>query len=156
MESLSTLPWLLPALLLVGAAALVLWRRRRASLQTQVVADGTRRALAQMSWQAVEQLVGEYFRRREFSVTESRRAGPDGGFDLELTKRGEYYLVQCKHWRTPRVDVDTVREFHRVMAARHAVGGFVVTSGSFSNEAQKFAESREIELINGEQLAAMT
>jgi restriction system protein len=156
MESLSTLPWLLPALLLVGAAALVLWRRRRASLKTQVVADGTRRALAQMSWQAVEELVGEYFRRREFSVTESRRAGPDGGFDLELTKRGEYYLVQCKHWRTPSVDVDTVREFHRVMAARHAVGGFVVTSGSFSNEAQKFAESREIELINGEQLAAMT
>lgn len=156
MESLSTLPWLLPALLLVGAAALVLWRRRRASLQTQVVADGTRRALAQMSWQAVEELVGEYFRRREFSVTESRRAGPDGGIDLELTKRGEYYLVQCKHWRTPSVDVDTVREFHRVMAARHAVGGFVVTSGSFSNEAQKFAESREIELINGEQLAAMT
>ena len=156
MESLSTLPWLLPALLLVGAAALVLWRRRRASLQTQVVADGTRRALAQMSWQAVEELVGEYFRRREFSVTESRRAGPDGGFDLELTKRGEYYLVQCKHWHTPSVDVDTVREFHRVMAARHAVRGFVVTSGSFSNEAQKFAESREIELINGEQLAAMT
>jgi restriction system protein len=156
MESLSTLPWVLPALLLVGAAALVLWRRRRASLKTQVVAEGTRRALAQMSWQAVEELVGEYFRRREFSVTESRRAGPDGGFDLELTKRGEYYLVQCKHWRTPSVDVDTVREFHRVMAARHAVGGFVVTSGSFSNEAQKFAESREIELINGEQLAAMT
>jgi restriction system protein len=156
MESLSTLPWLLPALLLVGAAALVLWRRRRASLKTQVVAEGTRRALAQMSWQAVEELVGEYFRRREFSVTESRRAGPDGGFDLELTKRGEYYLVQCKRWRTPSVDVDTVREFHRVMAARHAVGGFVVTSGSFSNEAQKFAESREIELINGEQLAAMT
>jgi restriction system protein len=156
MESLSTLPWLLPALLLVGAAALVLWRRRRASLQTQVVADGTRRALAQMSWQAVEQLVGEYFRRREFSVTESRRAGPDGGFDLELTKRGEYYLVQCKHWRTPSVDVDTVREFHRVMAARHAVGGFVVTSGSFSTEAQKFAEGREIELINGQQLAAVT
>src|SRR5687768_1724910 len=78
MESLSTLPWLLPALLLVGAAALVLRRRWRASLQTQVVADGTRRALAQMSWQEVEELVGEYFRRREFSVTESRQAGPDG------------------------------------------------------------------------------
>ena len=156
MESLSTLPWLLPALLLVGAAALVLWRRRRASLQTQVVADGARRTLAQMSWQAVEELVGEYFRRREFSVTESRRAGLDGGFDLELTKRGEYYLVQCKHWRAPSVDVDTIHEFHRVMAARHAVGGFIVTSGSFSTEAQKFAEGREIELINGEQLAAVT
>jgi len=108
-----------------------------------------------MSWQEVGDLVGGYFRRREFSVTESRRAGPDGGIDLELTKRGEYYLVQCKHWRASSVDVDTVREFHRVMAARHAVGGFVVTSGSFSTEAQKFAEGREIELINGQQLAAV-
>jgi len=155
MESLSTLPWLLPALLLVGAAALVLRRRLRASLQTQVAANGTRRALAQMSWQEVEELVGAYFRRREFSVIELRRAGPDGGIDLELTKRGEYYLVQCKHWRAPSVDVDTVREFHRVMAARHAVGGFVVTSGSFTTEAGKFAEGRELELINGQQLAAV-
>ena len=108
-----------------------------------------------MSWQEVEELVGAYFRRREFSVTESRRAGPDGGIDLELTKRGEYYLVQCKHWRAPSVDIATVREFHRVMAARHAVGGFVVTSGSYTTEAGKFAEGRELELINGQQLAAV-
>jgi len=154
MESLSTLQWLLPALVLVGAAVLVLTHRRRASLHDRAVADGTRRALAQMSWQEVEELVGEYFRRGEFSVTESRRAGPDGGIDLELTKRGEYYLVQCKRWRAASVDVETVREFHRVMAARHAVGGFIVTSGSFTAEAEKFAEGREIGLINGRQLAA--
>ena len=108
-----------------------------------------------MSWQAVEELVGEYFRRREFSVTESRRAGPDGGIDLELTKRGEYYLVQCRHWRAVSVDVETVREFHRVMARRHAVGGFVVTSGSFTTEAATFAEDRAIELIGGTQLATV-
>ena len=96
MEWQSTLQWLLPALLLVGAALFVLRQRRRALLHGRVVADGTRRALVQMSWQEVEELVGEYFRRREFSVTEARRAGPDGGIDLELTKRGEYYLVQCK------------------------------------------------------------
>jgi restriction system protein len=152
MEWKSTLPWLLPALLLVGAALFVLRQRRRALLHGRIVADGTRRALAQMSWQEVEELVGEYFRRREFSVTEARRAGSDGGIDLELTKRGEYYLVQCKRWRALSVDVETVREFHRVMAARHAVGGFVVTSGSFTVEAEKFAEGREIELIAGQQM----
>jgi restriction system protein len=154
MEWLSTLQWLLPALLLVGTAALVLKHRRRTSVHERVLADGTRRSLAQISWPEVEKLVAEYFRRREFAVTESRRTGPDGGIDLELTKRGEYYLVQCKLWRALSVDVETIREFHRVMAARHAVGGFVVTSGSFTTEARKFAEGREIELIDGGQLTS--
>jgi restriction system protein len=155
MKWLPILQWLLPALFLIGAAVLVLKYRRGAALHGQEVADGTRRALARMSWEEVEQLVGEYFRRRDFSVTEARRAGPGGGIDLELTKRGEYYLVQCRDWRATTVDVETVREFNRVRAARHAVGGFVVTSGSFSREAEKFAEGRDVELINGKQLATV-
>jgi restriction system protein len=148
----SILQWLLPALLLVGAAVLFLRGRRRASLHGSV-ADGIR-ALSQMSWPEFEGLVGEYFRRRDFSVTDTGRAGPDGASDLMLTRHGEYYLVQCKRSRAVTVGVETVRELHGVMAARHAVGGFVVTLGSFSVEARKFAEGREIELINGEQLAA--
>lgn len=107
-----------------------------------------------MSWPEVETLVAKYFQRREFSVAESVRSGPEGGFDLILTKRGEYYLVRCRQWREVTVNVETVREFCGVMAARHAVGGFVVTSGSFSADARKFAEGREIELTNGDQLAA--
>jgi restriction system protein len=145
----SILQWFLSALFLVAAAVSFLKQRRRASLN---VAVGVRRALAQMSWQEVEEVVGEYFRRRDFSVTDTERAGPDGGFDLVLTKRDEYYLAQCKRWRAVTVGVETVRELLVVMAARHAVGGFVVTSGSFSAEAGKFAEDREIELIDGEQL----
>jgi restriction system protein len=149
----SILQWLLPALFLAGAAISARVQRRRASLHDNA-AVGTRRALAQMSWQEVEDLVGEYFRRREFSVTDTERAGPDEGIDLVLTKRDEYYLARCKRWRAVTVGVKTVRELCGVMAARHAAGGFVVTSGSFSAEAKKFVEGREIELINGEQLAA--
>jgi restriction system protein len=39
------------------------------------------------------------------------------------------------------------------MAARHAAGGFIVTSGSFSPEARELARERNIELIDGNQLA---
>jgi restriction system protein len=46
-----------------------------------------------------------------------------------------------------------VRELYGVIAAERAAGGFVVTSGTFTDEARRFAEGREIELINGEQLA---
>jgi restriction system protein len=50
------------------------------------------------------------------------------------------------------VGVESVRELCRVMAARHAAGGFVVTSGSFTAEARQLAEGREVELIGGDQL----
>jgi restriction system protein len=124
------------------------------SLHENVAAERTRRALAAMTWREFEELLGEYFRRRGFAVAERQRPGPDGSVDLLLTRHDEYYLVQCKHWRTVTVDVETVREFCGLMAARHAAGGFVVTLGSFSAEARKFAEGRDIGLINAEQLAA--
>ena len=41
------------------------------------------------------------------------------------------------------------------MAAKGATGGFVVTSGVFTDEARAFAEGRNIELIDGQALHAL-
>ena len=41
------------------------------------------------------------------------------------------------------------------MAARGAAGGFVVTSGTFSDESRRFAEGRNIELLDGAGLNRM-
>jgi Holliday junction resolvase-like predicted endonuclease len=62
------------------------------------------------------------------------------------------YLVQCKHWRALRVGVQPVRELYGVMAAQRVAGGFVVTSGTFTEEARKFVEGRELTLIDGQAL----
>ena len=78
--------------------------------------------------------------------------GPDGGVDLGLTKNGLRYLVQCKHWRKRQVGVTVVRELFGVMSAQGAHGGFVVTGGQFSREAQAFADSCGIKLIDGRKL----
>jgi hypothetical protein len=47
-----------------------------------------------MTWRQFEMLVGESFRRRGFTITETGGNGPDGGVDLILSKAGERYLVQ--------------------------------------------------------------
>jgi restriction system protein len=39
-----------------------------------------------------------------------------------------------------------------LMAAQRMAGGFVVTSGDFTDEARRFAKGREVELINGRAL----
>jgi restriction system protein len=79
----------------------------------------------------------------------ARHQGPDGGVDLGLTKHGQRFLVQCKHWRKRQVGVTVVRELNGVVSAQGAHGGFIVTGGEFSREAREFAESCDIKLIDG-------
>ena len=50
------------------------------------------------------------------------------------------------------VGVDVVRELYGVMAARGATGGFVVTSGRFTEEAVGFARGRNVTLVDGPKL----
>jgi len=63
--------------------------------------------------------------------------------------------VQCKQWRSYKVGVGVIREHFGVMTAERADGGFVVTSGRFTDEARVFAKGFHIELIEGEALFRM-
>ena len=85
-------------------------------------------------------------------MTEKGGASPDGGVDLILARGTERFLVQCKQWRAQQVPVTIVRELYGVMAAQHAAGGYVVTSGRFTRDAIAFAQGRNIELLDGEAL----
>lgn len=147
--------YLLPFVFLVGAAMSALGRSRRRALHEQVAANSDRGALNDMSWQQFEALVGEAFRRKGYAVTETGGGGADGGIDLSLKKESETFLVQCKQWKAYKVSVTTVRELYGVMAAEGATGGFVVTSGVFTDEARAFAVGRNIELMDGKALHAL-
>jgi restriction system protein len=105
-----------------------------------------------MTWQQFEALVGEAFRLQGYTVIETGAGGADGGVDLVLAKGSEKFLVQCKQWKAFKVGVDVVRELYGVMAARSAAGGFVVTSGRFTEEATAFASGRNVKLIDGPKL----
>ena len=145
--------WLLPALFLVGAALAYLSRRRRTALHDDVAERGKLAPFADMSWQDFERVVGEHFRQRGSDVVETGGGGADGGVDIALARGSDRYLVQCKRWRALRVGVKPVRELYGVIHARRSAGGFVVTSGTFTDEAKRFADGREIELIDGQALA---
>jgi len=144
--------YLLPFAFLVGAGLSAYGRYQRQALHAQVAASPERGALNDMNWQQFEALVGEAFRRKGYTVAETGGGGADGGIDLVLKKAGETFLVQCKQWKAYKVGVTTVRELYGVMAAKGATGGFVVTSGVFTDEARAFAEGRNIELMDGKAL----
>ncbi len=147
--------YLLPFALLFGAAMSALGRAGRKALHAQVAGNPDRSALNDMSWQQFEALVGEAFRRKGYNVAETGGGGADGGVDLVLKRAGETFLVQCKQWKALKVGVTTVRELYGVMAAAGATGGFVVTSGVFTDEALAFSVGRNIELMDGKALHAL-
>jgi len=128
---------------------------KRRALHEPVAASPDRNALNNMSWQQFKTLVGEAFRRKGYAVTGTGGGGADDGVDLVLKKKSETFLVQCKQWRALKVGANTVRELHGVMAAKGATGGFVVTSGVFSDEARAFARGQNIELVDGKALHAL-
>ncbi len=147
--------YLVPLVGLVGAAMSLVRRKKRTTLVADVVQAQSANALDGMSWREFELLVGEAFRLQGYRVTESGGGGPDGGIDLSMTKGNENFLVQCKQWKAFKVGVDVVRELYGVMAAKGATGGFVVTSGRFTDDAKAFADGRNVQLIDGPKLFSM-
>jgi restriction system protein len=147
--------YILTFVFLLGAIMSFFGRKKREYLLSDTKQRSKQNALLNMSWHEFEMLVGEVFRQRGFTVVEMGGNGPDGGVDLVLTKSSETHLVQCKQWKAFKVGVGVVRELFGIMAAKGAVSGYVVTSGVFTSEAKKFADGRNIELIDGTNLTRM-
>lgn len=141
--------YLVPVICLAGAGVSAWKRHRRQSLVDNVVRSDAASAVDGMSWQQFEHLVGEAFRMQGYEVVETGGGGADGGVDLMLSKGGERFVVQCKQWKAFKVGVGVVRELFGVMASKGSAGGFVVTSGRFTEEATRFARGRNIQLVDG-------
>jgi restriction system protein len=140
--------YLVPLIFAGGAIASIVKRRRpRKLFESAATTQGN--PLLSITWLEFELLVGEALRRRGYSVRETGKNGPDGGIDLIARKDGETYVVQCKQWRSVQVGVPVVRELYGAMAAEGAVGGFVVTSGTFTKPARDFAAGRNVQLVDG-------
>ncbi|WP_115510046.1 restriction endonuclease [Xanthomonas arboricola] len=126
-------------------------RSRRRFLETRTTLE----SLAAGGWRQFERLVGEAFRRQGYSVEETGLGGADGGIDLILRKDGRRTLVQCKQWKRQQVGVSIVREMYGLLAHHQAHAVKIVCIGSYTKDAERFADGKPIELIGGEQLLEM-
>lgn len=120
---------------------------RSSSAGTLVKVDPFRR----MSEQDFHNLIKEFFIKNGFAADAVPAALGDG-VDLMLRKSGKIYVAQHRHWREVRVGVPMVREQYTVMQAARANGVFVITTGEFTYKAIRFAEDKNISLIDGAKL----
>jgi restriction system protein len=101
-----------------------------------------------LSWRGFEHQLAEVYRQKGYEVEETGGGGADGGIDLKLFRDGRTTIVQCKHWKTWKVNVKPIRELFGVMAAEGADSAIFITSGRYTGDALKFAEGQPIELID--------
>jgi restriction system protein len=127
----------------------------RAKRRRLLEAQSDLQTLRALSWREFEQLVSEAYRRQGYAVEETGQGGADGGIDLVLRRDGQTTLVQCKHWKSRKVDVATVREQLGLVTHHRAAGAIVVTTGEFTSEARAFASKEPVELVPGTDLLSL-
>ncbi|WP_279361960.1 restriction endonuclease [Xanthomonas sacchari] len=143
------LAWIFLLLCWIAALASFLKaRHRRRLLDTRTTLE----SLAAGGWRQFELLVGEAFRRQGYAVEETGLGGADGGIDLILRKDGRRTLVQCKQWKRQQVGVSVVREMYGLLAHHQADAVKIVCVGSYTNDAERFARGKPIQLISGAQM----
>jgi restriction system protein len=99
-----------------------------------------------------EQLVAGLFQSSGYK-TATTKGSYDGGIDVMAVKDGWRHLIQCKKFKTQKVSLGMVREFYGALADQlSSAKGYFITPGIFTLEAEKYAQDKPIELIDGAKL----
>jgi restriction system protein len=94
------------------------------------------------------------FARQGYRV-ENLRAVKDGGIDLIVTDRqGRRAIVQCKRYRST-VGEAALRDLYGTMIHDGASMAFMITTGSLSAAARRWAAGKPIVLIDGARLVEL-
>lgn len=96
-----------------------------------------------------EEYIADLFNRMGFNAQAVGKSH-DGGIDVEARKDGVVHYIQCKKFITSQVGVGDVRDFYGAIADKLSKGkGYFITTNKFTLEAEKYAEDKPIELIDG-------
>ncbi|ULO04806.1 restriction endonuclease [Paenibacillus sp. 19GGS1-52] len=104
-----------------------------------------------------ENLIYNLFTKLGFRVQLTKASG-DGGIDLiahydGLVFKGKY-LIQCKRWKGT-VGEPELRDLYGTTVSENALKGILVTSSSFTKQAQEFSRGKNLELIDGSALSVL-
>ncbi len=112
-------------------------------------------AIQTLSHKQFENLVAETYSRIGYLVLEHSAFEEDQGIDLVLRKSTNLHLVRCRNWQSHQIDLDIVKQMYSLMYDRQASGTIIITSGTFTREAHRFAANKPIELVDGRQLVEL-
>ncbi|TDL82079.1 restriction endonuclease [Peribacillus frigoritolerans] len=95
-----------------------------------------------------ESFVAKVIERARGGTTWVSPASGDFGVDFEHKKEEGMFLGQVKCYQGD-LSFDPIALIHSNMIKTGANGGYVITTGSFTSSARKYAEGLDVELIDG-------
>jgi restriction endonuclease Mrr len=102
---------------------------------------------------AFEHLITSLYKDLGYRAQHTGRAG-DNGVDVVLhDRRGDKYVVQCKHKTVGNVGAGDIRDLIGTVAREKAINGVLCTNADFSQPARDTAKGHPIILYNGEDIA---
>lgn len=123
-------------------------------------ASFTIKDLTKLDAQKFEQLVGRLYEKMGY-VVKVTSYSRDHGIDVEARRvaagsRYECLAIQCKHYPNRTVSEEKIRELYGVVQNDDKITkGVLITSGDFSIHAQRYANNKPLELINGSMLQGL-
>lgn len=103
---------------------------------------------------ALEEKAKELLQSMGLKAATTKTTG-DGGIDIIAYSDSPIfsgkYVVQCKDW-AGSVGESVIRDLYGVVMAESANKGILITTGTITKSAQKFAEGKPLELIDGQKL----
>ncbi len=127
---------------------IALWRQMQ--LPSAKRSDEILAAVRTMNWPEFSQLLEEGFARQGYRV--ERLQGP---VDFALSREGGTTLVAAKRWKAARVGEELLQSLHAGAQAHGASHCLYVTLGDLSANAQAFAKSRNVQLMQAPALTLL-
>lgn len=140
------------ALAVVGGIALVLFQRWRRRIWLETHTD--LQTILLMHPRRFEDFCRELVIREGFKVKVTRYTS-DQGVDLELQGAAGRGIAQVKRWNGSGVGRPHLQQLYGEMAHRGAPFGYFITTSWFTRDAQEWARSKPITLIDGRGLEAL-
>jgi restriction system protein len=132
--------------LLIGLVALYQQLRRPSSRRVGAILQAVRA----MAWRDFAQAVDEAFTRDGYAV---RRI--EGAADFAVTRAGRTDLVAARRWKAARHGEEALAALHAQMRALDASGCTYIALGELSDNAQRFARAKGVQVMQEEGLVQL-
>ena len=99
-----------------------------------------------MDWFEFELFIAHLFERLGLGKTEEVLKGSDSGRDIILSSTEGKLIVECKHHQKGSIGRPIVQKLHSAVITANAKKGYLVTTGTFSENAVKYAHNLKLKI----------